>query len=76
MSFYLYSKLSNQERSVMLEPKSYKSLFLYEQLELLLEELKENPTKELSIEGEDFVLLSRETYYKLKEYEAMCSGLL
>jgi hypothetical protein len=60
----------------MLESKSYKSLFLYEQLELLLEELKENPTKELSPEGEDFVLLSRETYYKLKEYEAMCSGLL
>jgi hypothetical protein len=49
---------------------------LYEQLELLLEELKENPTIELSLEGEDFVLLSRETYYKLKEYEAMCSGLL
>lgn len=60
----------------MLESKSYKSLFLYEQFELLLEELKENPTKELSIEGEDFVLLSRETYYKLKEYEAMYSGLL
>lgn len=61
----------------MLEVKEYsKALFLHEKLECLVEDFWKNTTKELSLVGEDFVILSRENYYKLKEYEATCSGLL
>jgi hypothetical protein len=37
--------------------------------------VEEHPEKEISFEEADFVLVSRENYYKLKEYEATCSGL-
>jgi 16S rRNA (cytosine1402-N4)-methyltransferase len=62
-----FKRLNDEKRAILINKKP---------IVASQEELKENPTKELSIEGEDFVLLSRETYYKLKEYEAMCSGLL
>lgn len=38
--------------------------------------VERRPEKEISMEGSDFVIVSRENYYKLKEYEATCSGLL
>lgn len=38
--------------------------------------VEDRPEKEITWVGGDFVIISRENYYKLKEYEATCSGLL
>lgn len=39
-------------------------------------DIGQNQEKEIAMSGSDFVIISRENYYKLKEYEATCSGLL